>query len=323
MTNARLLRAIRAATAVMRGATIDVRLELAMDRFQSLLREHAIERRYNPDWRLQPRVPRRNPGGGQWTRGPGGAGDDDDRRVPSDTPTRGGRMPARRALPAKPPPDKPIGLTDPRVISDANPKNEWVLGEQYAQARPPPRSGGGGTGRSMISARGTVRIGNREFALNPETATRLDLVTMQRDFAIARVREIEPNWRPSASIYETVEELISAALDEMYEANARYVELQNAGVCPGPYADESIPARGEGRDFTTSEREIINGLGSELGCHTCGTLDPGTISGNFVPDHQLPNALNPTNRPQRLYPQCVNCSNLQGGWVRYLKSKRP
>ena len=37
-------------------------------------------------------------------------------------------------------------------------------------------------------------------------------------------------------------------------------------------------------------------LGSKTGCHTCGTFAPGTRSGNFVPDHQPPNALNRTWR---------------------------
>lgn len=75
MTDARLVSAIRAATDVMRRATaIDLRLELAMDRFQRLLREQTLERRYNPDWRLQPRTPRGDPDGGQWTRGPGRGG---------------------------------------------------------------------------------------------------------------------------------------------------------------------------------------------------------------------------------------------------------
>ena len=47
MTDARLVGAIRAATAVMQRATIDMRLEQAMDRFQRLLREHALERLLN------------------------------------------------------------------------------------------------------------------------------------------------------------------------------------------------------------------------------------------------------------------------------------
>jgi len=66
MTDARLVSAIRAATDVMRRATaIDLRLELAMDRFQRLLREQTLQRRYNPDWRLQPRTPRGEDGFGE------------------------------------------------------------------------------------------------------------------------------------------------------------------------------------------------------------------------------------------------------------------
>ena len=85
---------------------------------------------------------------------------------------------------------------------------------------------------------------------------------------------------------------------------------------PGPYAGESIPARGPGRDFTSEERSQINDIGNATGCHTCGSTDPGTQSGNFVADHQPPSALNPPGNPQRLYPQCLSCSRTQGGEVR-------
>lgn len=85
---------------------------------------------------------------------------------------------------------------------------------------------------------------------------------------------------------------------------------------PGPYAGDSIPARGPGRDFTPEERERLNEIGRDTGCHTCGSRDPGTKSGNFVGDHQPANALNPEGGPQRLYPHCLSCSRLQGGQIR-------
>jgi hypothetical protein len=85
---------------------------------------------------------------------------------------------------------------------------------------------------------------------------------------------------------------------------------------PGPHAGDSIPARGKGRDFTPEERGRINDAGQTTGCHTCGTKQPGTKSGNFVPDHQPPSAVAPENAPQRLYPQCLNCSRTQGGEIR-------
>jgi hypothetical protein len=310
MTNAALLRSIRAATDVMRRASIDLCLERAMDRLQRLLREPSLERRYNPDWRLQPRVPRGDPDGGQWTRGPGGVGGEDDRSVPSDAMARDGRRPARRLAPTEPPPDEPTGLTDPRVISDANPDNEWVLGEQYAQA--PPRGTGGGR-----SSGGRVTIGRRRFNLNNEEATRLDWSYIQMNVAIARVREIQPTWEPTPQAYETVEGLIASNIAMARQAEARLLELHRRGVVgPAQNPSGSIPARGPGRRLTDAEREIINRLGAELGCHTCGRFNPGTPLGNWVADHQLPNIINRPGMSQRLYPQCATCSQSQGGWLR-------
>ena len=100
-------------------------------------------------------------------------------------------------------------------------------------------------------------------------------------------------------------------------------ETGGSTLQPGPNAGESVPARGPQRDFTPSEREGVNKAGQETGCHTCGTKDPGTKSGNFVPDHQPPSALNKNNQPQRLYPQCQNCSRKQGGEVNAAKTKKP
>ncbi|MGH9928119.1 MAG: hypothetical protein ACREA9_02715, partial [Pyrinomonadaceae bacterium] len=85
-----------------------------------------------------------------------------------------------------------------------------------------------------------------------------------------------------------------------------------SAVGVGEHAGESIAARSAARDFTAAERAEVNRIGSQTGCHTCGTTNPGTKSGNFVPDHQPASALNPTGGPQRLYPQCINCSREQG-----------
>jgi RHS repeat-associated protein len=89
---------------------------------------------------------------------------------------------------------------------------------------------------------------------------------------------------------------------------------------PGPHAGEGVPARGPDRNFTPEERDKVNKPGV---CHTCGTTDPGTKSGNFIPDHQPPNALNPTGGAQRLYPHCIGCSRTQGGEVNAAKPKPP
>ena len=84
---------------------------------------------------------------------------------------------------------------------------------------------------------------------------------------------------------------------------------------PGPFAGRGIPARGPERNLTAAERRANNGEMAEHGCHTCGTRDPGTRSGDAIPDHQPPNALNPTGGRQRLYPHCTTCSRRQAGQV--------
>ncbi|CAG9233380.1 hypothetical protein BCAR13_700044 [Paraburkholderia caribensis] len=86
-------------------------------------------------------------------------------------------------------------------------------------------------------------------------------------------------------------------------------------LTPGPFATESIPARGPARDFTLEERQQVNAIGYRDGCHTCGATEPGTKSGDFIPDHQTPNALNTDDKPQRLYPHCRQCSLKQAGQV--------
>jgi len=92
---------------------------------------------------------------------------------------------------------------------------------------------------------------------------------------------------------------------------------------PGPFAGAGVPARGPERDFTPGERDAINEQGRDTGCHTCGSTDPGTKSGNFVPDHQPPSALNTTGASQTLYPHCLGCSQTQGGEVNAAKQKPP
>jgi RHS repeat-associated protein len=82
---------------------------------------------------------------------------------------------------------------------------------------------------------------------------------------------------------------------------------------PGKFAGESITARSTARDFSKAEREALNEIGNNTGCHTCGTKDPGTKSGNFIPDHQPVSSLKEVEEVQKLYPHCIDCSRKQGG----------
>ena len=113
------------------------------------------------------------------------------------------------------------------------------------------------------------------------------------------------------SAWETARELSSGSTPGSRTSTLR----------PGPYAGESIPARSPGRNFTAEEHAQGNALGQTQGCHTCGARSPGTKSGNYVLDHQPPSALNPSGGEQRLHPQCLNCSQRQGGQVRVAKAR--
>ncbi|MBN4055090.1 hypothetical protein JYT15_01125, partial [Acidimicrobium ferrooxidans] len=82
---------------------------------------------------------------------------------------------------------------------------------------------------------------------------------------------------------------------------------------PGPYAEKSIPSKdGKSRDFSDDTRGKINKIGCKDGCHSCGSKKPGTKSGDFIPDHQPPNAVTPNGVKQRLYPHCKSCSGPKG-----------
>ena len=86
---------------------------------------------------------------------------------------------------------------------------------------------------------------------------------------------------------------------------------------PGPFAKESIPAH-RGKP-TAAEQRQVNELMEKHGCHTCGTKNAGTKSGNAVADHQPPQALNGS---KEFFPHCINCARRQGGQVRQEKLKR-
>ncbi|HZS83841.1 MAG TPA: hypothetical protein VFA50_13280 [Stellaceae bacterium] len=84
---------------------------------------------------------------------------------------------------------------------------------------------------------------------------------------------------------------------------------------PGPYAP---PGGGVSLSKplvypNPKERAQVNQLGTQFGCHTCGTKDFGTRSGNPIVDHQPPRVLNRSGAPAEGYPHCATCSARQGG----------
>jgi RHS repeat-associated protein len=84
----------------------------------------------------------------------------------------------------------------------------------------------------------------------------------------------------------------------------------------------SIPAHGSDSNFPSDVRKQIDKLGENHGCHGCGSTDPGTKSGHFIPDHQPTSGLIgegkpfPPGTPQVLAPHCKSCMKSQGGKVK-------
>jgi hypothetical protein len=82
----------------------------------------------------------------------------------------------------------------------------------------------------------------------------------------------------------------------------------------GPNAKEGV-ALEDGNINGPGVRNMVNESGDANGCHTCGSADPGTKSGNWVPDHQPATRLVSPGTPQTAYPQCLACARQQGGVV--------
>ena len=214
-------------------------------------------------------------------------------RVPAGNPD-GGQWTSAGASPSR---------SDPHVMSDATSGADWKPGARYATNQ---------SGRGTIR----VRIGGQWVEAEPGQAARLTVAEARAQDAIRRVRVVDPNWRPKPGAYGTgIESEIRKADDLYRDAQARIDELGQIGIGPGPFAGESIPARGPSRAFNAWEHREGIRIFSQSGCHTCGTFNPGTQSGNCILDHQPPIGWNPLGRSQRLFPHCLTCSLRQGGWI--------
>ncbi len=275
-----------------------------MRRFVDVFRRQAAELRaeilkelkaqkYSPD---QPRVPAGSPHGGEWTNESTGSTGKES------------KSPANLQHEA---PQRVAANDDGRVVSDA-PDPTWVPGARSAQYQARRGEWNGGP----------VMVNGQLLEPTPGQAARFAIAESNWQAAVARAKEVDPGWHPTPGFEDTVEGLISNLEAETKEAENYRLKAACYGAAPGPYAGESIPARGPQRDFNDDERAEINRIGSETGCQTCGTTEPGTSSGNFVLDHQPPNALS-FGRAQRLYPQCLACSWRQGGFIsQYLRGQR-
>jgi hypothetical protein len=124
----------------------------------------------------------------------------------------------------------------PQVISEITPDNDWRPGARYAQNREPP-----GRGFRPLIIRG------RLVEPEPGQASRLFEAETRAEFAIARVRELDPHWRPRPSAYESVEGLIRAHESDAEQAQARLREL--TALLPPIIPKERPPTASEHYDI--------------------------------------------------------------------------
>jgi hypothetical protein len=168
-------------------------------------------------------------------------------------------------------------------------------------------------GKGFVSVEDLV-VGD-EIVIHNETNTE------ENGFDLVSVTAIEKVF------YEDLQPIYNFTVEDWhsYFVGGCCVWVHNGVKCktlkPGKFATESIPSRGKARNFTKDERKKINKIGETYGCHTCGTTVPGTKSGNFIPDHQPPNATVADGTLQQLYPHCKSCSASQGGTLSQMKRR--
>ena len=191
----------------------------------------------------------------------------------------------------------------PRVPRGQPDGGQWMRLPGYGQVQQVARRRSGG---------GQIRIGGRRHPITPAQEVRLAQAYNAMRRALRDVGEVDPNWKPPAQAYSTVEGLISANRSIELEARFRLFQLLGTRAEPGPYAREWVPAPATNRRLDRSEQSQIDRLGRKWGCHRCGSRDPKSPSGPFIGDHQVPKSM---GTPTRIYPHCAHCSASQGGLI--------
>ncbi|BAT61232.1 hypothetical protein GJW-30_1_03789 [Variibacter gotjawalensis] len=147
---------------------------------------------------------------------------------------------------------------------------------------------------------------------------RYEVARVDANNAIQRVQEIQPGWRAPRDLgASNIESAITNFQAQRWAAEARFQELQWHGRTVGPFAGEGVPLTAPRGTVAEREQVYLNGL--RYGCHTCGTFNFGTASGNPYLDHQRPTSINPAGAQQFGYPHCAGCSSRQGVHLRWNK----
>ena len=88
----------------------------------------------------------------------------------------------------------------------------------------------------------------------------------------------------------------------------------NAKACV-PFASfPSVSPSTPAKNLPKAMRDAVQRIGDIHGCHVCGSPNPGTKRGRWIPDHQP--SLKSGASPLALFPHCLCCSRSQGGRIR-------
>ncbi len=152
-----------------------------------------------------------------------------------------------------------------------------------AQLRIPAGQPGGGQwtdggGVILIGARGrgsvSVRVGSRTLDATPAQAARYAVANARAEAAAARVREVDPSWRPRPSLSNpgSIESQTRRRESEAREAEARLAELARGrfGDNQGPPLDAVGPRAGTGTP-SFSPPEAIGSFRSITGMPDLGS----------------------------------------------------
>jgi hypothetical protein len=134
---------------------------------------------------------------------------------------------------------------DPRIISDVLPDNDWQPGAQYVQSR---------GGRSSVP----ILIRGQWLEAEPLQVHRFLEAQNRAQTAVARLRQLDPNWRPQQSLRSsdfTVESAIRAYEAEAEQAQARIRELTRFQLEPITPKERPETAKGTQR-YCKRDREI-------------------------------------------------------------------
>lgn len=162
-----------------------------------------------------------------------------------------------------------------------------------------------------------IQIGGVWHQVTPAQQVLLAQSAAAMRAAVREARRVDPNWRPPAQAYSTPNGQIAANQAVTQAARQRIFEATSGTMGIGRFAKEWIAAPATNRRLNNTEQLEIDRIGRRWGCHQCGSISPGTPSGRFIGDHQVPKSI---GRPKRSFPHCSYCSKRQGGLLRsYLR----